>query len=175
MSEAHRHRLFFALNPPVAVREEVSALQSRLALEARPVPAANFHVTLAFLGMQPGSAIKDACEAVSELVLPPCEVALDRLGNFRRAGVLWLGASVIPPALQSFQHDLVGALLDAGIGYDRKPWKFHLTLYRKMRKEPPTMDPIAIRWPLDGFSLVESVSIRRGVEYHDVGHWKASG
>ena len=65
-------------------------------------------------------------------------------------------------------------MLAAGIGYDRKPWKFHLTLYRKMRTMPATMDSVAIQWPLESFSLVESVSINRGVEYHDIASWKAS-
>ena len=81
----------------------------------------------------------------------------------------------IPAVLQQFQQDLVEGLLEAGVGYDRKPWKFHLTLYRKMRKPPPTIEPVAIRWRLNSFSLVESVSVRRGVEYHRVGHWKAAG
>ena len=76
---------------------------------------------------------------------------LDQLGSFSRAGVLWLGASTIPAAVRDFQQSLVEALLEAGIGHDRKAWKFHLTLYRKMRKPPPIMDPVAIEWPLDGF------------------------
>ena len=68
---------------------------------------------------------------------------------------------------------LVGALLDAGIGYDRKPWTFHLTLYRKLRKAPGIMDPVAIDWALDGFSLIESVGVKNGVEYHALGRWQA--
>ena len=77
------------------------------------------------------------------------------------------------PVLTDFQHRLVGALLAAGIGYDRKPWKLHLTLYRKLRTPSPTMAPVAVRWRLDGFSLVESVSVNRGVNYHDLACWEA--
>ena len=65
------------------------------------------------------------------------------------------------------------ALLEAGIGHDRKDWKFHVTLYRKMRKPSSIMDPVAIEWPLNGFDLIESVSVGNGVEYHSIGHWKA--
>lgn len=171
MNGSRRHRLFFALDPPPDVRRRIADLQRGLAVEGRAVPAQNFHVTLAFLGMQPPEVIPAACAVAAGLALPPCDVVFDRLGHFRRAGVLWLGASRIPDELRDFQHDLVGALLEAGIGYDRKPWKFHLTLYRKMRKSPPTMDPIAIRWRLDGFGLIESVSVNRGVEYHAVAAW----
>ena len=107
---------------------------------------------------------------LSNLVEPP----IDRLGAFRRAGVLWLGASAVAQSLRDFQARLVDALQAAGIGHDPKPWKLHLTLYRKMRTLPPTMDFEAVRWRLAGFSLVESVSVNRGVEYHDIASWKAS-
>jgi len=175
VSPEKRHRLFFALDPPATVRRRVAALQHEVRIEGRAVPPANFHVTLAFLGMQPPEVITAASAVAAGLEFPVCEVVLDRLGSFRRAGVLWLGVSRIPDRLIRFQHDLVGALLDADIGYDRKPWEFHLTLYRKLRTPPPTMDPIAIRWRLDGFRLVESVSVRRGVEYHPLGTWNAPG
>ena len=174
MSRPQTHRIFFALNPGERVRREVHTLQQASGVEGRAVPAANFHVTLAFLGMQEANLIPRVCEVASSLSFEACDVVLDQLGRFKRAGVLWLGASRVPGRLQRFQHDLVGALLDAGIGYDRKPWKMHLTLYRKMRKAPPIMDPIEVRWRLENFSLVESVSIKRGVEYHDIGCWKAS-
>ena len=82
-------------------------------------------------------------------------------------------ASEVPEPLAAFQHELVGALLEAGIGHDRKPWKPHLTLYRKLRTPPPKMHTVAIRWRLEGFSLVESVSVKRGVVYHDIATWKA--
>jgi 2'-5' RNA ligase len=153
----------------------VAEWQRSLSLEGRAVPQQNFHVTLAFLGMQEAESIPLISEVASGLQFPRCEVALDKSGTFRKAGVLWLGANEIPEALNRFQHDLVGGLLKAGIGYDRKPWIFHLTLYRKMRKRPVIMHPVNIRWPMDGFSLIESVSVRSGVEYRTIGHWKAAG
>ncbi|MBT8041195.1 MAG: RNA 2',3'-cyclic phosphodiesterase [Xanthomonadales bacterium] len=173
MNRADRKRLFFALNPSRRVRAEVAALQRDLGVQGRAVPPENFHVTLAFLGMQDVAAIPDVCEVAASVPFPSCEVVLDRQGRFKRAGVLWLGASELSRELAGFQHRLVDALLAAGIGYDRKPWKLHLTLYRKLRTPPPTMAPVAVRWRLDGFSLVESVSVNRGVIYRDIARWKA--
>jgi 2'-5' RNA ligase len=174
VSRQKSHRLFFALQPNEPVRKAVSAVQKTCGAEGRAVPAANFHVTLAFLGMQDAAVIPKVCEVANSLSFQPCKVTLDRFGRFKRAGVLWLGAGQVPASLAAFQHNLVSALLAAGIGYDRKSWKFHLTLYRKMRTMPPTMAPVAIHWPLEGFSLVESISVNRGVEYHDIASWKAS-
>jgi 2'-5' RNA ligase len=175
VNRSRNHRLFFALQPNESVRNRISAVQQDCGAQGRAVPSGNLHVTLAFLGMQEADVIPRVCEVAAGLSFEPCEVTLDQLGRFKRAGVLWLGASHIPDSLLAFQHDLVGALLAAGIGHDRKPWKLHLTLYRKMRTAPPTIGPVAIRWRLDGFSLVESVSVNRGVEYHDIASWTDAG
>lgn len=174
MNRSRSHRLFFALHPNEPVRRGVSVIQRECGVQGRAVPPANFHVTLAFLGMQEAEVIPRVCTVAAGLSFEPCVVTLDQLGRFKQAGVLWIGASYIPDSLLAFQHDLVSALLAAGIGYDRKPWKLHLTLYRKMRTAPPTISPVAIKWPLDGFSLVESISVNRGVEYHDIASWTAA-
>jgi len=100
-------------------------------------------------------------------------VTLDRVGQFGRGSVLWLGATAIPGDLLTFQQALVAALTERGIGYDPKPWHLHLTLYRRLRKQLPTLDPVAIEWRLDGFDLIESVGAKNGVEYHSLGHWNA--
>ena len=172
MNKPKAHRLFFALDPDEGVRSGLHAFQQSLDSQGRAVPPANFHVTLAFLGMQQPAVIPEVRRIASRLSFEPCRITLDRIGQFRQAGVVWLGSSQIPPALQDFQHSLVGALLEAGIGYDRKAWKFHLTLYRKMRKLPSIMEPVNIEWALNGFSLIESISVNRGVKYHTIGHWE---
>ena len=167
------HRLFFALVPGPAVRRGIERLQTGLKVAGRAAKPHQFHATLAFLGLQPPELIPQIRAIASGLRFEPCIIALDRFGRFRRAGVLWLGASEIPGPLDRFQHSLVDALLEEGIGYDKKAWKFHVTLYRKMRKPAAIMDPEAIEWSLDSFELIESVSVRSGVEYHSIGHWKA--
>lgn len=172
-SAGQRHRLFFALVPPPAVRRQVHRVQRALDCGGRPVKAENLHVTLAFLGMQDAAVIPTITDIAGGLSFPPCRVALDHLGQFGRGSVLWLGAADIPDALRTFQQELVGALTAAGIGHDPKPWKLHLTLYRRLRKPLPTLDSVAIEWRLDGFELIESVGARNGVEYRSLAHWKA--
>jgi len=170
---SRRHRLFFALEPDDRVRQEVHAIQRSFNGDGRAVKPAQFHVTLAFLGMQPSPLIPDLCTIASTLRFEPCSVVLDRLGSFRRTGVLWLGASTITVVLQNFHQSLIEAIESSGIDRDRKPWKLHLTLYRRLRKPPPIMEIVPVTWPLDGFSLIESVSVKSGVEYHRQGHWKS--
>jgi len=167
------HRLFFALVPEPAVISRIEALQDSLPVSGRAARPHQFHATLAFLGMQRQDTIPVIRAIASGLTLKPCCLELDCLGRFKRAGVLWLGVSKVPAALREFQQSLVSALADAGIGHDPKPWEFHVTLYRKLRKAPPIIDPVAIEWAVTGFDLVESVNAGNGVEYHSIGHWKA--
>jgi 2'-5' RNA ligase len=167
------HRLFFALVPDRAVSRRIGELQESLPVSGRAAKPHQFHATLAFLGMQRQEAIPVIQTIASGLTLRPCCLVLDCLGQFKRAGVLWLGATEVPARLREFQQSLVSALADAEIGHDPKPWEFHVTLYRKLRKAPPIMDPVAIEWAVTGFDLVESVNVGNGVEYHSIGHWKA--
>jgi RNA 2',3'-cyclic 3'-phosphodiesterase len=172
-SGGKKHRLFFALVPDAGVRRQVRDIQQRLQLSGRAVSPPNLHVTLAFLGMQEAAVLSEVCAVASGLSFPPCRVTLDQLGQFGRGRVLWLGAGNLPAPLQEFQQSLVQALTAAGIGHDPKPWKFHLTLYRRLRKPPPTLGPVAIEWALSGFELIESVGSKNGVEYHSIARWKA--
>ena len=167
------HRLFFALVPGQAVKAEIAGIQQSLDVSGRAAKPHQFHATLAFLGMQRPETIPAICEIAARLRFKPCHVVLDRLGQFSRAGVLWLGVNRIPDELLGFQQALVDSLLQASIGYDRKAWRFHVTLYRKMRKPPPIMDSVGVEWDLNGFDLVESITVGNGVEYHSIGHWKA--
>lgn len=167
------HRLFFALVPDAPVRTRIERVQNSLINAGRAAKPHQFHATLAFLGLQTPELIPEIRAIASGLSFQPCRIVMDRFGHFKRAGVLWLGASEIPAQLARFQQSLVDALLEEGIGYDKKAWNFHVTLYRKMRKPAPIMDPDTIEWSLDGFDLIESVSVRSGVEYHSIGHWKA--
>jgi 2'-5' RNA ligase len=169
-----RRRLFFALEPPEAIRKEILLAQKSLAAGGRAVIPGQFHVTLAFLGMQPAEVIPTLQSMASKLPMARCTITLDRIGSFQRAGVLWLGASQVPAALDEFHWSLVEGLEQAGIDRDRKPWELHLTLYRRLRKPPPIMHTVPVNWPLDGFSLIESVSIKSGVEYRRHGHWSAT-
>jgi 2'-5' RNA ligase len=172
-SSGKKHRLFFALVPDDRVRRQVRDIQQRLQVSGRAVSPPNLHVTLAFLGMQDAAVVPEVCAVAAGLSFPSCRVVLDHLGQFGRGRVLWLGAGTLPEPLLELQQSLVQALTAAGIGHDPKPWKFHLTLYRRLRNPPPTLGPVAIQWALRGFELIESVGSKNGVEYHSIAQWKA--
>jgi 2'-5' RNA ligase len=168
-----KHRLFFALEPDEKVRREIHAVQTILACNGRKVPEKQFHITLAFLGMQPAEMIAEVSAIASRVPFNPCSLALDRFGIFRRAGVLWIGATIVPTALQNFHQALLDELEKADIGYDRKTWEPHLTLYRRLRNRPVIMETVPVTWQLNQFSLVESINVKSGIEYCRQGCWKS--
>jgi len=176
-STVARQRLFFALMPDVQTLKRIKGIQQELkirhGIEGRAVRSEQFHVTLAFLGSQPTSRLQTLLDLGAGLEMPVCRVLLDRLGIFPRAGVMWLGTATPPQELSAFQSELVGALDRVDIPFDRKPWKFHVTLYRDLRTPSVRIEPEAVSWDLKSFSLVESISTNGGVEYRQLGRWLA--
>ena len=168
------HRLFFALLPDARVGRKILKLQKDLACDGRAVRPDQLHVTLVFLGNHRLERIAELTEIASVMDFEPCSVKLDCLGGFSRARVAWLAAENVPQSLVDFREALAGALTGAGFSFDRKRFKFHLTLYRHLRKPQATIASEPVKWHIDGFSLMESVGIRNGVRYDCLGHWKGS-
>ena len=166
------HRLFFALEPSQGVRTEITTIQQALHGNGRAIHPQQFHITLTFLGSQESRLIPQLCHIAAQIPFAPCTLVLDRLGTFRRSEVLWIGASKIPGALSDFRNALVKGMEDADIHFDQKDWEVHLTLYRRLRKPPRTMAFVPVSWPLSGFSLIESVNVKNGVEYQRRAYWK---
>lgn len=164
-------RLFFALDPDSDTRARLVRLQTSLNLAGRRVPAANIHMTLAFLGNVPVSRLDDLCSLAAKLDFPLCEMTLDIAGSFRKSRVGWLGCSHPMPELEAFQDTLVNALSEGGFAPDARAWKPHVTLYRDLRKPVGTMPVKPVRWRLTEFCLMHSGQCPKGVLYTPIGRW----
>ncbi|MGB5958701.1 RNA 2',3'-cyclic phosphodiesterase [Pseudomonas sp.] len=133
-------RLFFAL--PVSDAQRRALAQWRRSLNLRsgkPVPAANFHVTLLFLGDVDAAQVPAICAAVDQLALPAValRLALDRLQVWQRASALVLEPQHTPPALLQLVYALQQALLPLGVAVANREYRPHLTLSRDYRGQPP--------------------------------------
>lgn len=133
-------RLFFAL--PVSEAQRRALAQWRRGLNLRsgkPVPAANFHVTLLFLGDVDAAQVPAICAAVDQLTLPAAapRLLLDRLQVWQRASALVLEAQQTPAALLHLVYGLQQALLPLGVEAASRDYRPHLTLARDFRGQPP--------------------------------------
>ena len=168
-------RLFFALWPDDALR---AALAPRLAElqpadhdAGRPQSPSQWHVTLEFLGPVPAARVSLAEAAAAAVRAEPFELEFDAIEHWRRPEVLCLVARDLPSPLGSLVSQLRAALAERGFEPERRAYRAHLTLARKVARAVvvPGFEPI--RWPAQDFALIESVTDRAGSRYMPLGHW----
>jgi 2'-5' RNA ligase len=166
-------RLFFALWP----QEEARAALLHVAAKAvrhsggRPVPAANLHVTLAFLGAVPErrlTELRQLARAQAAVFTRDRPIALtfQSLDYFRRAQILCaLAAQDDSAAIQPLASALQDASAAAGFNPDLKPFRAHVTMARKVTH---TAAPMALRpvvWEFTAFALIDSRTEAAGPVY----------
>lgn len=170
-------RVFFGLAPDTTTALAISDWRDRqLACHGRPVPPANFHVTLAFAGELSLTAIEHLCDNVDDWMalgqIPGDSLALDRTGYWNRPGIFWLGPSEWPEALARLADKLRSLTTAAGAKRDRNTFQPHLTLFRGVTDPPPApIVPGAIIMPYTHCTLFESRQGRHGVSYHALEEW----
>ncbi len=167
-------RLFFGLWPDDAVRAELARWSRELhaLCGGRTTRPENLHVTLAFLGGVEEARVAEVERAAGGVAPRAVSLVLDRPGYWKHNRIAWAGASTVPPGLEAFVEELRGALARSRVGFDAKDFVSHVTLLRDARepKAMPALDPIS--WKVDGFSLVQSVTLPRGSHYEIRRSWK---
>ena len=140
----------------------------------RITPPEKLHVTLAFLGGVEDARVAEVERAAGEAAAPLASLVLDRPGYWKHNRIAWAGASTVPPELEALVSELRSALVKSQIRFDAKSFASHVTLLRDARepKGMPALDPIP--WKIDGFALVESVTVARGSRYEVRRSWEAS-
>lgn len=170
-------RLFFGLEIPQAQAMAVADWRDRECRDAsRPVPPANFHITLAFIGELPDAALERLAAAVDDWTARERPaggaLSLDLTGYWHRPGIYWLGSSTWPEGLDRLAAGLRRIGHAAGGKKDRNRFQPHITLYRGC-KQAPAAPAVAPDFSLsyDHITLYESRQGRRGVSYHPVAEW----
>lgn len=173
MAEEKSHRLFFALWPDEPLRARMAPLAERVATHSgKPVPAANLHLTLAFLGQVDEGRMGCALRVGEGVAAPPFEMVLDCLGHFRQPQVAWLGPTNPPGALLALAARLAAGLTAAcGFDAESRPFHPHVTLARKVRHgfRRRAMEPLS--WRVNEFVLVESKPSTESSRYEVLGRW----
>ena len=122
-------RLFIAVPVTADTKralEEMQAALRRQGARGRFTPPENHHLTLAFLGNVEDPA--PVTEAMKRVPVPKTALRFDRLTLFGDALVALLKQN---DALEQYARALRDSLDEAGIGYDRKAFRPHITLCRK--------------------------------------------
>lgn len=158
-----QHRLFYALWPDKSTAESLLRLQAPL--HGRKTHRDDFHITLAFLGVQPSDALPVLQTILMRLPRVETTLVLDRLAYSHRNRIAWLEMQAPPPALIELQDALAQELANNGIPFDRqRTFTPHITLARKA--DAPGELPFApIIWHANRITLVQSLATDEGAKY----------
>jgi 2'-5' RNA ligase len=110
---------------------------------------------LAFLGQVNAAQLEAIVEVARSVQARRFMLRLDEPGYWTHNHIAWQGATKVPEELKSMVGELRAALVQAGIGFDPKPFVPHVTLVRNARppkEEWPTLN--AVEWPVNGFALI---------------------
>lgn len=158
-------RLFFALWPDDTVRKAIIKkttpyLESR---KGRIICAANYHVTLHYIGPVPEEEIACFRTAASEIRAEKFQLQLDSFGYFSRPGIVWLGMTEVPDELLQLYQTMGQQLEECGYQADDRAYSPHVTLMRKCPKPIAALHgEVSIPWPVEQFALLESVADNSG-------------
>ena len=168
-------RLFVAVLLASDTRNALCALQNALrnaTVQGRFSRPENLHLTLAFLGELPKTSVPAARSCLDTAVsgIAPFSLAFTQLDRFRRRdGDLYYAGFSCPPQLLQLRQQLVGALDHAGLPYDPKPLRPHLTLARDVvlaREAQAPLPPGPIPdLTVSSIALMESARIQGVLTY----------
>jgi 2'-5' RNA ligase len=172
-------RVFFALWPDADARDRLAALANEVAARTRgrAPPAGNLHVTLAFIGEIPRGRV-EALSAIGASIAARTArfvFTLDRTGTFRGTGVIWAGASQLPPALAELARELSDALAEEDFAVERRPFSPHVTLVRRARAPEAGSLAAPIGWTVARLALVGSETLSGAPRYSDLATWPLGG
>lgn len=149
-------RLFLALPCPSGIAAQIDAWRQDQHFAGRPVPTANLHVTLAFLGLVPESRLQRLQRVPPRLALADLafDLHLDRLDCWDE-GLLHLAPSQPPQALLKLASALQQQLQLDGFSLEPRPYRPHLTLARDSRPAELRTPP-SFAWHVDQLHLYQS-------------------
>lgn len=156
-------RIFYALWPDDDTRTAFCQLQKNM--QGRLTRPQDLHLTLAFLGKQPGALLPALKEILWQLPKIHIPLEIDQIGYFSRNRIAWAGMQHVPEALMTLQSSLMQCLHQHAIGsHEHTDFRPHITLARNA--PPPAQSPIAaIHWRPNQIVLVESVPQPEGSCY----------
>ena len=142
-AEPQRLRLFIAIELPIAWQLRLAELQ-REQERATPgyfrwVRPELMHLTVVFLGWQPAARLTRVADLLSKAAAEVPRFALslgstNTFGPSRAPRVLWVEALQPDGRLQRLRCSLMRELQSAGVAYDEKPLRPHITLGRGRRQ-----------------------------------------
>ncbi|QIB66478.1 RNA 2',3'-cyclic phosphodiesterase [Kineobactrum salinum] len=169
--------VFFGLELDSDTKRAVADWRDRYGLaHGQPVPADNFHLTLAFVGEVDHRHLETLTQAVDQwasgYTVGAGRLVLDQAGYWQKQRIYWLGPEQPQLELARLAVKLQNLAGPAGARRQRKLFVPHVTLFRSCA-EPPPAPVVAPRIDVhyQHFTLFETLQGRQGVSYRALQHW----
>ena len=160
-------RLFFALPCPDSIAETLTVWSKEHCSAGRVIPPTDLHITLAFLGCLPADRLPTLTALAARLPLPDFELELSILERWSDLRVLLPRQA--PAALLEFQTTLLARLQAAGVAFEQRPYRPHLTLVRRLSAPTALASVPQVIWPVREWGLYRSVE--RQPRYQCLARW----
>ena len=164
-------RLFVAIQLNQKVKDRIRELQDafrRQQVGGNYTPRENLHITLAFIGDYPDP--DRVLDAMAGLRFSPFTLKLNHIGCFDS---LWWAGPAESIELEKLARGLRRALAEAGIPYDKKKFKAHITFLRKPAyangRTPPQLLVKPVEMQVARISLMRSDRGKNGMLYTELG------
>ncbi len=165
-------RLFFALWPDNKTQSSFYHVARQFKNEKiLLVKNSNLHITLEFLGQVSEYDQRQLIEKSNHIQVEPFELELTSIGWWKKPGVLWIGPQHIPQSLTNLVESIKQIVEQQGLETDKRSYKPHITIARKVKQDQLPEQSIDIRWQVNSFALIESKSTDMGVAYHLIQQW----
>ncbi|NQY19347.1 RNA 2',3'-cyclic phosphodiesterase [Alteromonas sp.] len=130
------------------------------------VPAANFHITLSFLGEINHRQHEALVYELDQLVSEPFSLTLDATGLWNGPKILFAAPTNTPKALSELAKLSRKAARKAAIEVENREYKPHVTVVRKATSTLPLpLYSPSVDVHVSAFHLFESVTTPQGVTY----------
>ena len=167
-------RLFVAIDPPVAIRQQLASICGGLP-GARWTEPAQLHLTLVFIGEVSGRVFLDIREALDEIAARSFALRCKGVGFFPPRGlprVVWAGIEGCEQ-LMLLQRKIATRLFHLGVEMENRKFSPHLTLARLDATPPAKVGQYleahglftSEAFAVDRFLLYASVLGRKGATH----------
>jgi 2'-5' RNA ligase len=165
-------RAFLGLSPNAETKLAIDTWRNEQFPQLHaPVPADNFHITLAFLGnmsVEQLATLRSFIDVMKKINV--FDVSLNQLGHWPKPKAFWLGCQQTAEEHLKLSQQLYKMANKSGLLLQQQKYEAHLTLARKCKVKPPApLIPAKFKWHAEQFHLFESKSSSEGV-YYEIQH-----
>lgn len=173
LTEPATARVFFALWPDEPLRKQLHQASGALhqVHGGRRMKPDTLHLTLLFIGAVARERLPELQAAASTIQASKFDVLFDRADCWRHNRIAFLTANQAPKGLFDLVEALEVQTAQAGIAFDHRPYKPHITLVRNAdcTKTNPALVPI--HWAARDFVLLESRLDSTRASYKQLARW----